>query len=349
MADIDLATLTPRARLSGDHVVVYRDAVTDEIGIIPVTDFLSAIAGLTGKVLFNDAGQPVVASDVEIEGGQLRLPVIAPPAVPAPGGLKLYATSVGGRALPTSMGPSGLDSPLQPHIGVNRALWWLPHGNSNSAFTAMGINVTATGTATAFNVATGSLFAQMRRIGYHVATASTTAVAAFRANFNQFTVGGASPLQGGFHSIMRFGHSLGLPNASHRAFFGMIPTSTPTDVDPSTFLNIVGVGYDAADANWQFMSNDGSGTATKVDLGLPKPSVNQQDPFELAMFSPPGATQLVSYRFRNLLTGDTVTGTVTTALPSTTTLLAPRMQVSVGGVLGTIGVTIMGLYIEVDF
>ena len=350
MADIDLATLTPRARLSGDHVVVYRDAVTDEIGIIPVTDFLSAISGLTGKLLFNDAGQPVVASDVEIEGGQLRLPVIATPAVPAAGGVKLFGASVGGRAIPAFMGPSGLDSPVQPHMGVNRALWWLPHGNNTTA-TAMGFTASGSGTVTQLNVGTGSLFAQMRRVGFHVSTPSATAVAAVRGSSNQHTVGGASPGRGGFHFIARFGHSLGLPNASQRAFFGMRPTTTPADTEPSTFINMVGVGYDAADANWQVMHNDGTGTATKVDLGpgFPKPSVNEQDPYELALFSPPGTTRLVSYRFRNLRTGAEATGTITTDLPGATTLIAPLLQVSVGGVSSAVGVAIMGIYIETDY
>lgn len=34
--------------------------------------------------------------------------------------------------------------------------------------------------------------------------------------------------------------------------------TAPTDVQPSTILNIIGMGWDAADANIQIMHNDGS-------------------------------------------------------------------------------------------
>lgn len=307
-------------------------------------------AGASGEVQYNNAGVFAGAADVGIEGGQLRLPAIAIPPVPAAGGLKLFGRDVGGRILPSSMGPSGLDSPLQPHVGLNRAAWWVPHGNSTTV-TSVGLSAGTTGTATAINVAVGSIVGMMRRLGYHITTASASAVVGWRSNANQFTVGGSAAGTGGFHFITRFNGSLGMANASHRAFVGLRPQAVPTDVNPSTLVNMVGVGYDAADGTWQIMSNDGTGAATKVNLGasFPKPSVDNADAYELALFSPPGTSQSVSWRFRNLTTGAEDAGVIAADLPGVTTLIAPTLQMSVGGVSATIGLSITSIYIETDY
>lgn len=309
-----------------------------------------APGGAFGEIQYNNAGAFAGAADVEIEGGQLRLPAIAIPSVPAAGGLKLFGRDVGGRILPASMGPSGLDSPLQPHVGLNRAAWWVPHGNG-TAVSAMGMTASTTGTATATNVAAGSIVGMMRRLGYHVTTASASAVAGWRCNANQFSVGGSAAGLGGFHFITRFNGSLGMANASHRAFAGLRPQNTPTDVNPSTLQNMVGAGYDAGDSAWQIMANDGAGTATKISLGaaFPKPNADNADAYELALFSPPGTVQSVSWRFRNLTTGAEGTGLITADLPGPTSLLAPTLQMSVGGVSATIGLAITSIYIETDY
>ena len=306
--------------------------------------------GSSGEIQYNAAGAFAGAADVEIEGGQLRLPAIAIPSVPAVGGLKLFGRDVGGRILPASMGPSGLDSPLQPHVGLNRAAWWVPHGNG-AAVSAMGLTASTAGTATAANVAAGSIVGMMRRLGYHVTTASTSAVVGWRCNANQFSVGGSVAGLGGFHFITRFNGSLGMANASHRAFVGLRPQNTPTDVNPSTLQNMVGAGYDAGDSTWQIMANDGAGTATKISLGasFPKPNVDNADAYELALFSPPGTVQSVSWRFRNLTTGAEDAGLITADLPGTASLLAPTLQMSVGGFSASIGLAITCIYIETDY
>ena len=128
-------------------------------------------------------------------------------------------------------------------------------------------------------------------------------------------------------------------------------TAAPTDVNPSTQTNICGMGYDSADANIQFMHNDGTGTATKIDLGagFPKPNTDLTAVYEIAMFSRPGTTSAVTYEITNLVTNAVATGTVTTDLPSTTTLIAPYSYMSVGGVSSVIGFSTMSLYIETDY
>ena len=71
----------------------------------------------------------------------------------------------------------------------------------------------------------------------------------------------------GFKVTMRGGPDTGTSTATDRFFMGLKPAANPTDVNPSTLANIVGMGWDSADTNVQIMTNDASGTATKIDLG----------------------------------------------------------------------------------
>ena len=310
-----------------------------------------APGGSSGEIQYNNGGAFAGAADVEIEGGQLRLPAIPTPAAPAAGGVKLFGRDVAGRILPAIVGPSGLDTSVQPFFGRNKMGLFLPAGNGG-ADTQMGLVISATGTATAENVATTNLHNYMRRRSWRVTTASATAVAGIRGGALQFTVGGPSAGLGGFHMVWRWGPATGVSNGSHRAFVGMRnSTAAPTDVNPSTQTNICGMGYDAADSNVQFMHNDGTGTATKIDLGaaFPKPNADLSSVYELALFARPGTISSLSYEVTNLVTGAVATGTVTTDLPTTTTLINPYGYMSVGGVSSVIGFATMGLYIETDY
>jgi hypothetical protein len=310
-----------------------------------------APGGASGEIQFNNAGSFAGAADVEIEGGQLRLPAIATPTAPAAGGVKLFGRDVAGRILPAIVGPAGLDTSLQPFIGRNKVGVFMPAGNGG-ADSQTGIALTAVGTATTEVVATTNLHTYMRRRSWRVTTASTTAVAGLRGSATQFTIGGPSAGLGGFHLIWRWGPATGVSNASHRAFVGMRNSTTnPTDANPSTQTQICGMGYDSADTNVQFMHNDGTGSATKIDLGagFPKPNADLTSVYELALFARPGTTQTLTYEITNLVSGAVATGTVTTDLPSTTTLITPYGYMSVGGVSSVIGFSTMSLYIETDY
>jgi hypothetical protein len=306
--------------------------------------------GSSGEIQYNNAGAFAGAADVEIEGGQLRLPAIATPAAPAADGLKLFGRKVGGRMMPVFMGPSGLDSSLQPSFARNKMGMFMPGGNGG-ADSQTGLVVAAAGTATTENVATTNLHNYMRRRSWRITTASTTAVAGLRGAALQWTLGGTAAGLGGFHLVWRWGPATGVATATHRTFVGMRnSTAAPTDVNPSTLTNICGMGYDTGDTNIQFMHNDGAGTATKIDLGasFPKPNADLTSVYEIALFSPPGTTQSLAYEVTNLVSGAVATGTITTDVPTASTLLTPYGYISVGGTSSVIGFATMGLYIESD-
>ena len=294
--------------------------------------------GATGEVQYNNGGTFAGAADVEIESGQLRLPSITTPAAPASGGIKLFAKSLGGRLIPAYMGPTSQEAhPLQPYLGEGSYMVFIP--GAGTTVTNLGMVPTGTGTATAANITNGSRRNRMKRIEYLVTTASTTAVAGLYHNGSQLTVGGGNSWEGGFWGVLHGGPSTGVTNASHRFFMGLRDNGAPSDANPSTLLRMVGIGYDSADTNVQFMHNNGSGTATKIDLGasFPKPNADRAFTYRLRLYSPPGSTQSVTYEVTYLESGVVATGTVTTDLPATTDFITPRIQVSVGGVSSVVG------------
>lgn len=321
MADIDLSTLTPRDQDPADSLVAMKEGAPDEMGL------LNRLIGLF-------------------------FAAVATPAAPAAGSLRLFARSVGGRILPATMGPSGLDSPLNPHIGLNKIMHFSPTGNGTGITTIGAAALNVTGTATAKNWATTNRYTKMRGIEYLVTVAATAAIAGWRGAAAMLSVGSNAAGDGGFHYICRWGPSTGVATATTRAFVGLVnSTAAPTDAEPSIRANQVGMGWDAADTNIQFMHNDATGASTKIDLGpsFPVPTTDRAEVYEIAMFSPPGTTQSVSYRVTNLVTGAEASGTVTTDLPSTTTAMNPNAQMSVGGTSSVIGICLFGLYIETDY
>ena len=298
--------------------------------------------GNSGEVQYNNAGAFAGAADVEIEGGQLRLPAISTPTAPASGGLKLFGKDYAVSPMPFVLSPSDvIPWPVQPMLGEGNYRLYLPGGGTTD--TQIGWPTpSGQGTATAANLDAG-IRGHLQRKEWLVTSASTTAVAAMRFNTAGFEVNSGSAGLGGFFGFLHGGPSTGVAaNSSHRFFMGLADSSAASDVDPSSLLLIVGIGYDSADTNVQFMHNDGTGTATKIDLGasFPKPNVDRGFTYRLRMFAPPGTTRTLSYEVTYLETGAVATGTVTTNLPNTNSFLTPKLYTSVGGVSAVTGVCV---------
>lgn len=271
------------------------------------------------------------------------------PAVPSDGNAKLFALDTAGRTALSFLSDDGLLRGVQADLGrANLAILSAQPGGTT--FTALGIVVpTAVGTATPVTPAVTNLYTRIPKIEYLVTAASTSAIAGFRSLTNFVSVGGTGTGIGGFHYIGTWGPATGVATSTNRAFFGLSNiNSTPTDVEPSTVLNSVFMGWDAADTNIQMMRNDGSGTATKIDLGasFPVPTADRSSMYSLELYSPPGSTQIVYYRVDNLVTGATTSGNFNTKLPSTTTLLSPRAWMSVGGTSSVIGIGVTSIYLD---
>jgi hypothetical protein len=304
----------------------------------------------TGKLVKNSA---VLINDA----GEVRLPYVTSPSTPATDTMNVLMTELAGTfPAPAFVGPDGFLHTLAESLGEFTVMRFQPQPNSPTPQGDSSLLVATTGTGTSAAIAANNLHFMMRRIDLLVTVAASNAVAGLRASTNLVRVGRSAGAPGGFLARCIWGPATGVATTTNRAFVGMIPSVAPTDVEPSTLLNMIGMGWDAADANIQLMRNDGTGTATKIDLGasFPVPTVDRQEVYELQLYSPDSTIQSVSYRvIRYATTGKTIaaeaTGTVTTDLPAVTQLLALRAHMSVGGTSSVIGIAVMGMYLATVF
>lgn len=231
---------------------------------------------------------------------------------------------------------------------LRKAVWAAP-GNTTAITVRDATTWTLTGTATAAALST-SIFLQQRRIEYLVTVAAATAIAGFRSPQVNWYLGNAVNL-GGFLYNCRWGNATGGATTTSRAFVGLAnSTAAPTDVQPSSLVNIVGMGWDAADANIQIMTNDGTGTATKIDLGasFSVPTTDRSGLYDLQLLALPN-TASIFWKVNNVLTGAAASGLVTTNIPAAATAMGPRGWISVGGTSSVIGITFCQCTIESDY
>jgi len=289
----------------------------------------------------------VLRTDNDFEASSLTLPIYTP-ALPDENNVTIFWRKIWERMMAAFMWPSWLDASIQPHFWRNKIWFTLPQWNG-TVISTMGLTLTATGTATAANVAVTNIHTMMRRLDYLVTTAATTAVAGFRYAAAQFAIWHASSdLLWGFHMVCRWWPATGVATTTNRAFVGMRnSTAAPTDVEPSSVTNIVWMGWDAADTNIQIMHR-GTGAVTKIDLGanFPVPTADRTEVYDIALFSPPWTTQKVGWEVIRVSTGDIASWEITTNLPLTTVLLAPQWYMSVWGTSSVIWIALMSMYIE---
>lgn len=304
--------------------------------------------GLSGQVQYNNGGILAGAGKLTIDTDGCAILgeyTTTNPTIPSTGA-KLFSRNRCGRNLASQIGPSGLSYSFQSFIASNKIGLWTAMGNGTSV-TTITLNNTTTGTATARNVATTSLFSSMRRIGY-VTTTTAGSSAGTRHGVLQYWFGNAAKL-GGFHYIVRFGISSAATVAGQRTFVGLInSTAVIGNVQPSSLTNIIGFAADSTDTNFSFMHNDSSGTATKETLSVSFParslSVNM---YEIRIFCASNTTTIY-YSIENLSNPAILEGSVTTDLPSNTTLLSPQIWTNNASTALAAGIDIVSQYIETD-
>lgn len=227
--------------------------------------------------------------------------------------------------------------------------WVIARPSSTAADQTGLVAPVATGTATAANRAITNYHTRARRLDFLVTTAATTAVAGWRDGSNYLVRGNAAGI-GGFYTKWVWGPSTGVSISTHRAFVGLSTnTASPTDVQPSSLTNMIGMGWDSADTNIQLMYNGGSGTATKVDLGsgFPVPNTDRTNMYQLELWCDPNDSEY-SWIVTNLTTGASVNGSTgtSTTVPSNSVYLSARGWMSVGGTSSVIGIALSGYYYE---
>ncbi|MGL5828755.1 MAG: hypothetical protein ACRC0L_04200 [Angustibacter sp.] len=218
--------------------------------------------------------------------------------------------------------------------------------SGSTGFTSLGFTITNVGTATAatFNAATA--YGSVRRADLLVTTAAVNAIASSRSN--TYLVRAATV--GGFKLRLRAAPATGMANATHRFFMGLrASAAAATDVNPSTLTSIVGLGWDSGDAQVSIIHSNASGPATKVALGaaFARPATDRSVLYELWLNSTNGGND-VTWTVREIVSGATTSGTITTNVPPSASQLAVQIYASAGGTSSVTGLTISDYWSEVD-
>ena len=300
--------------------------------------------GSTGQIQYNNAGSFAGASNVMIEGDNLKLmPLASIPAAPT-NGLIMFDRIRGGRHLPSVIGPSGVDVALQPALFGNSVYMWLPGAgatlgiNWGTSFVARNSGSAAAQshpTKTSTNAMTS-----MNRAMFGTGT-TTTGASGIQSSATVAWRGNAAGL-GGFFFFARFG--IGTLAAGQRAFVGLSANNAAMAADPSSWNNTCGIGKDSADATWQIIMR---GTAaTKTNTGI---TVTAGQVIDFAMFAAPNGSN-ITCRIADAVTGAVLydNTSFTTNLPTNTTFM--YMQAHTQSTAGTTAKTLAlnRMYMETD-
>lgn len=230
------------------------------------------------------------------------------PAVAPSGYVNIFGKKWAEFAVPTFRGMSGVSQALQGALWNPRIRAAVANFNNANMSLLGAVTLGVTGTATAVNLATTNLFTRTQRIKY-LSGAVAASIAGIRNAVNSITTGNGAGL-GGFFFSCRFGCSDAATVSGARQFVGVGSPAAPSNVEPSTLTNHIGVGHGAADTNLKLYSG-GSSAQTPIDLGVNFPANTLSvDMYELTLFSPSDATGIINYKVERINTGDVASGTL---------------------------------------
>ena len=274
------------------------------------------------------------------------------PAAPSAGNLKTFARTIaGGYTAPAFLNATNAVVQLQPAIANKRISTFTPQ--TGAVISLVGFATGSTqGTATAAAPSSTSFFTRAPRVTY-VSAGTAGSFASWYQGTGIVTLGvSGTPNFGGFYYVTRFG--IADTVAAPRTFIGLSSIgTTPTNVEPSTLINSIGVGQGAANTNL-FVYYGGSAAQTPIDLGANFPTgTSNTDWYELTLFAPPSSTNTVYYQVLRLNTGNvasgTLTGTAGTVLPLNTTFLGPRNWRTNNATASAVTLALGSMYLESDY
>jgi len=189
--------------------------------------------------------------------------------------------------------------------------------NSTTEVTSGGITVSTTASTIARSVSSTNYASKQIRKGFYGSVVSAGRYTGSRGSALLFYLGS------GFKYVCDVYISDTAYGSGCRQFYGMQGSTidlTYTDtVLVSSLINCIGVGSDSADTNLQVFYNDGTGTASKIDLGANFPANRNGGSvlttvYSIELFNAPNSSSVL-YRVVNKETENSVQGTVSTNLP----------------------------------
>lgn len=249
--------------------------------------------GSVGQVQYDNSGAfgGAAKTSIQSDGFPVLTSVTTTVSVPSAGNVTVYSSNKTGIDEISVVPSIGVSSILQNSFSqkfVSRL-----YANGNSSLTGDGYFASATTTAGTFGAvnrsydATNALpnFLYLKMTG---ATSTNSSAGWWINAASRSVLIGNSAFCHGSKLTMTFGFPV--YTSTQRFFCGYQASSagTPSSLnDPSAFINVVGVGKDAADGTLQVMYNDGSGTATKVNTSI---TPNANDVYRVTIYLPPNCT-----------------------------------------------------------
>ena len=280
---------------------------------------------------------------------RFKLSNIATPSTPSDG-VTLFSRLFGGRSVLSVIEPTGLVTDVQPSL-ADKAIFMVGVASGTTAPTTFGGTLTTASTMS-MQQTIASANPWLAEVKKRFATSGTAGNASgMRTAYTQWFLGNAAGF-GGFTFKARFGQNINLNGA--QVFVGLAASTAALGTGAgavAALVNMLGVGYDTTDAstgNWFFYRNDGTGTATKVDLGT-SAARNTTHGYELHMHAAPNSTT-VFVRVTNLHSGVVVLDTsYNTNVPAVNTGMAFHADVNNGAVASATNLEVSKVYIESDF
>ncbi|MCI4444127.1 MAG: hypothetical protein JHC39_11560, partial [Lentimicrobium sp.] len=196
------------------------------------------------------------------------------------------------------------------------------NNNSTTVITDGGVTLSVSASVLAQSVSSTNFATKQIRLRYYASVVSAGRYTGLRGTALLWF------MQGGFRYVCDFNISDTAYSSGTQQFYGMASSTADLNYGTvsgflvSSLINIIGVGNDTGDANLQIFHNDGTGTATKIDLGASFPANRTSlaistTVYEIQLINLP-ATLTVQYRVINKETGAIATGTLATNLPDAT-------------------------------
>lgn len=273
-------------------------------------------------------------------------------STPAADTMGIFARKLSGRMLPKIIGPSGLDTPLQPALFGNKVVMYMPNTG-----TTVGLNLgtpwAAGGTVSHPTPATTApaVANQMKRTRLaNVATTTnqTLGISSIVTGAHQFWRGNAAGL-GGFFFFTRFIVEL-YPATTVRIFAGLQSGTTNILASNTVAGDVVGLWHDTADgANVLSLVTRDNTTTTKTSITGATVAAGQA--FDFYMFCAPNGSEIF-YRLDSINSGTTIVdSSTTTTLPRNTIFMGPVVGMSNGTANTTVTTVAPGInriYVESD-
>jgi hypothetical protein len=260
------------------------------------------------------------------------------------GVLQVYARTRAGRSLLEVIGPSGVDTALQPALFGNRVMLWVP--GSGTGIGSFGLTPTTGATLSHPAPANTTLAESLYRTRFATSTTAGNA-AGVRDAVNTIWRGNSAG-RGGFFLHHRF-CSGSISLAGGQKVSGLSSSTGALAGEPSALPDVLGVIKDSGDTNWQFARRAGTGTVQKVSLGV-APANNQT--FDLVMFSRPNGSEIFVRVVQHLFDGTftvLLDTSYTTDIPAAGTLLSRTHQVRNGTTAAADNFELVRSYVESDY